>query len=279
MDASHRVHQPASTTAYKLPVYAAPLPSKQYPTAQPTPSRRDDPYYGHQETAKTCDLFIRHLFQCPNVPVQATTTDPPQPVPSLARFIAYALHRTRLPPSVTYSALFLLSRLKGRFPGARGSSGHRLWISAFMIASKVVCDDTYSNKSWAIVGQHMFSLKEINQMEREMCGYLEWILNIDPAELKAFTDAVKEQYGPHSDLARQMATPERNIQFTRASASYDLYDDEDPGSPYQSSSNSPVSSTLNTPPSTQMLPVPEGKYSETYTDPQSLYVYSESTVW
>jgi hypothetical protein len=45
-----------------------------------------------------------------------------------------------------------------------------------MIASKVVCDDTYSNQSWAIVAQKMFSLKEVNQMEREMCGYLEWNL-------------------------------------------------------------------------------------------------------
>ncbi|KZO90343.1 hypothetical protein CALVIDRAFT_395293 [Calocera viscosa TUFC12733] len=276
MDA-HRVHiGPTVGSAYKPAVYAAQHPTKQYPAAQPTPSRRDDPYYGHQETAKTCDLFIRHLFGCPHLPAQATTGDPPQPPPSLARFIAYALHRTRLPSSVTYSALFLLSRLKGRFPGARGSSGHRLWISAFMIASKVVCDDTYSNKSWAIVGQHMFSLKEINQMEREMCGYLEWMLKIEPAELKAFTDAVKEQYGPHSDLARQLAAPERGP-FPRPPVVYDLYDDEDPGSPYHSSSSSPVTSTLNTPPSNELSV--DGKYGEMYTDPQSLYVYPQTTIW
>jgi hypothetical protein len=45
-----------------------------------------------------------------------------------------------------------------------------------MIASKIVCDDTYSNQSWCIVAQKMFELKEMNQMEREMCGYLEWNL-------------------------------------------------------------------------------------------------------
>ena len=57
-----------------------------------------------------------------------------------------------------------------------------LWnalISTYMIASKVMCDDTYSNKSWGIVAQGMFTLCEINQMEREMCGYLEWELNVD----------------------------------------------------------------------------------------------------
>ncbi|KAI5994210.1 hypothetical protein EDC04DRAFT_2613257, partial [Pisolithus marmoratus] len=34
-----------------------------------------------------------------------------------------------------------------RFLAAWGSSGHHLLISAFMLASKVICDDTYSNKS------------------------------------------------------------------------------------------------------------------------------------
>ena len=43
-----------------------------------------------------------------------------------------------------------------------------------MIASKVICDDTYSNKLRSIVGQGMFALQEINQMEHEMCSYLEW---------------------------------------------------------------------------------------------------------
>ncbi|KZP29093.1 hypothetical protein FIBSPDRAFT_992030, partial [Athelia psychrophila] len=66
----------------------------------------------------------------------------------LPHFIAYAFHRTKLHAAVTFAALVLLQRLKARFPTARGSSGHRLFISAFMLASKVICDDTYSNKSW-----------------------------------------------------------------------------------------------------------------------------------
>ena len=102
-------------------------------------------------------------------------------------FIAYALHRTRLHESVTYASLFLLQRLKARFPAAKGSSGHRLFVSAFMLASKVICDDTYSNKSWCIVAQGMFALREINQMEREMCSYLEWQLNVDKDVLQDFT--------------------------------------------------------------------------------------------
>lgn len=136
-------------------------------------SSRKDPYYGHEETARMSSRFIRATFQCPDLP---PASNPPTAQPTLAHFIAYALYRTRLPHFVTLVALVYLQRLKHRYPSAKGSSGHRLFISAFMIASKVVCDDTYSNQSWCIVGQKMFALKEMNQMEREMCGYLDWQL-------------------------------------------------------------------------------------------------------
>lgn len=56
-----------------------------------------------------------------------------------------------------------------------------------MIASKSSCDDTYSNKSWAIVGQGLFSLREINQMERELFGYLGYKVNVVPEDLEMFT--------------------------------------------------------------------------------------------
>ena len=121
---------------------------------------------------------------------------------------------------MTFAALLLLQRLKTRFPAARGSSGHRLFISAFMISSKVICDDTYSNQSWGIVAQKMFALKEINQMEREMCGYLEWNLNVAGDEVADFEKRVRAEFGPKavakataaassavSDSATSMPTP------------------------------------------------------------------------
>lgn len=165
----------------------------QPPTSSTRP-RHPDPYYGHEPTAKMCARYVNNLFHCPDQPPPSSSN---APSPSLAHFIAYALHRTRLTSSVTFAALYLLQRLKTRFIAARGSSGHRLFISAFMIASKVICDDTYSNKSWCIVGQGMFALREINQMEREMCSYLEWQLNVEPSALKEFESMVRRDFkGP-----------------------------------------------------------------------------------
>jgi len=164
--------------------------------AAPTPKISGDVFYGYEDLSKMCGRFIGALFSCPNVPMFANgMTGASTSCPPLAHFIAYAIHRTRLPEVVVFTALFLLARLKERFPAARGSSGHRLFISAFMIASKVICDDTYSNKSWCIVGQNLYTLKEVNQMEREMCSYLEWILHVEAAELEAFTQRVKKEYG------------------------------------------------------------------------------------
>ena len=149
-------------------------------------------------------MQITSLFQCPNIP---TAIAPGAPTPTLAHFVAYALHRTRLPSIVTFAALLLLQRLKTRFPAARGSSGHRLFISAFMIASKVICDDTYSNQSWSIVAQKMFALKEINQMEREMCGYLEWNLNVQGEDIAEFEARVRADHGPRAAFKASSSSP------------------------------------------------------------------------
>jgi hypothetical protein len=167
-------------------------------------SSKPDPFYGHEYIARLSARFITHLFACPEYPPSATHSQAKLPY-----FIAYALHRTKLHPSVTFAALVLLQRLKARFPTARGSSGHRLFISAFMIASKVICDDTYSNKSWSIVSQGMFSLREINQMEREMCSYLDWELTVDIPILTNFETMVKRDFrtpGPYPTYSLQMVS-------------------------------------------------------------------------
>ncbi|KDQ09811.1 hypothetical protein BOTBODRAFT_81967, partial [Botryobasidium botryosum FD-172 SS1] len=75
------------------------------------------------------------------------------PFPTLAQFIARSLHRTHLHAGIIFATLFPLNHLKGHFPAARDSFHHRFFIPAFMIASEIICDDTYSNKLWCVVEQ------------------------------------------------------------------------------------------------------------------------------
>jgi hypothetical protein len=147
-------------------------------------------FYNQEAISCLCAKFITHLFGCPERPPNQFGWHVELPY-----YIAYAIYRTKLPECVVFSALALLQRLKSRFPSAKGSSGHRLFISAFMIASKVMCDDTYSNKSWSVVAQ-IFSVREINQMEREMCGYLDWELKVEGDILASFQTKVLHDFAP-----------------------------------------------------------------------------------
>ncbi|KAG1896062.1 uncharacterized protein F5891DRAFT_924383, partial [Suillus fuscotomentosus] len=88
-----------------------------------------------------CMWFINHLFTCPEYSPSFSNSQV-----KLPHVIAYALHCTKLHASVTFATLILLQRLKEHFSTAWHSSGHcdHLFISAFMLASKVICDDTHS---------------------------------------------------------------------------------------------------------------------------------------
>lgn len=144
----------------------------------------------HGNVATVCACFIRQVFACP----EYEWTSSNLASCSLTSFVAHAIFRTKASHSVTFAALALLQRLKVRIPVLRGVSGHRLFITSFMIAWKIICDKTYSNKSWCVVAQGMFSLREINRMEREMCCYLEWQLNVDYTTLKRFECMVRRDF-------------------------------------------------------------------------------------
>ena len=71
--------------------------------------------------AKLWVRFVSHLFTCPDV-LPPSTPPPTKPTSWLDHFIAHAFHHTWLHSPVTFSALYLLQRLKARFPAAKGSS-------------------------------------------------------------------------------------------------------------------------------------------------------------
>ncbi|KAI6024011.1 hypothetical protein BKA83DRAFT_4463704 [Pisolithus microcarpus] len=121
------------------------------------PVTHQDEYYRHEHATPynaslLCSRFITHLFACPDLPPSSLGS-----MAKLQKFIAYALHCMKLHPLFTSAAPVLLQRLKAQFPIAHGSSSHHLFVSVFMLTSKVICNDLYSNKSWSI-------------MEREICG-------------------------------------------------------------------------------------------------------------
>jgi hypothetical protein len=63
----------------------------------------------------------------------------------------------------------------------------RCRLSLGLCSHKTLCDASFSNQSWTIVSRGMFTLKEVNQMEREMLDYLGWDLAMDRRELNRIT--------------------------------------------------------------------------------------------
>jgi Cyclin, N-terminal domain len=179
-----------------LQIYHHPTPPSSPQNIDPptyTLPPESDPFYGHEDTACLCARFITHLFACLDYPPSSTHSQVKLPY-----FIAYALHRTQLHSSVILATLFFLQRLRERFLTASGFSGHHLFISALMVTVKITSGHTYSNRSWSIVAQDMFTPQEIKQMEREMYSYLEPDLTIDIDILADFEKMVKQKFGSTS---------------------------------------------------------------------------------
>lgn len=124
---------------------------------------------------------ITALFSCPDVHSPPANGSNPHRSPANPRRLhrlCLAPHSPRpvrhllrsLPPLASNGSIPCYPRLLGSSSLYLSSSGHRLFISAFMIPSKVLRDDANSNKSWWVVGLGMFSLREIDHTEGKACS-------------------------------------------------------------------------------------------------------------
>lgn len=183
--AGHHYQHSYSRWASGAHTYAPPQAFLPFPSIIPPQlSFSEAPYYGYEFPSRLCARFIRSLFKCTSEPMHQ----------SLSQFIAYALYRSKLQPQVTYAALLLLHRFKTHYPKANGESGRQLFISAMMIAAKVLNDTTFANRAWVTISQNQFSHRLINQMEREMCRYMDYKLTIFEDVLYKFEKAVKRDF-------------------------------------------------------------------------------------
>ncbi|ORX91809.1 hypothetical protein K493DRAFT_190934, partial [Basidiobolus meristosporus CBS 931.73] len=86
------------------------------------------------------------------------------------------------------TALLYLIRLKELRPTCKGGygSGHRLFLASLVLANKYLQDGAYHNKTWYKVIEGVYSLNEINQMERELLGLLGYKLCVTKADWLEF---------------------------------------------------------------------------------------------
>ena len=142
--------------------------------------------YGRQEITFLCARSLLSWFAIPGFTSSSTNDTSAGNGLSLDHFIAYLIYRTKTPDVIVIGAMYLLDRLRLRVGRARGSTGYHLFTTALVLAWKIISDDVYSTKSWAQVTRGMFTVHNINRMEREMCLFLGWGLHIDSDAFNSF---------------------------------------------------------------------------------------------
>lgn len=126
----------------------------------------------------------------------ATTTQ----LPSLSEFIAHLVTKSNVQTATLMSTLVYLSRLRARLPPlARGMActRHRIFLACLIMAAKNLNDSSPKNKHWARFSMGLFSVEEVNLMEKQLLYLLDWDLRITENDLlihfAPFLQQIKEQ--------------------------------------------------------------------------------------
>jgi len=136
--------------------------------------------------ARLSGAFIIRSFPLPQ-PLNQEAAN--LPYPELVFFVDSIIRRADLPDCVSFGALRLLHRLGGTRPA--GWSDRELFFIAFIVASKILCDDSYYNREWCNeVTCGLYALEEINEMEKAFCHCMRWNLAIGQFDLDIFTAVV-----------------------------------------------------------------------------------------
>jgi len=136
----------------------------------------------YQHLARLSSIYITELFGSKQYP-------PPSPLSQwqddLPLYIACALAQAQLERPALFGALVLLKRYKMRLPQnvSYGRSAYRLFISSYMVATKLMYDKERPMATWRAIAQNIFSARELTVMELEFCRALDWNLQMDEKHL------------------------------------------------------------------------------------------------
>lgn len=114
---------------------------------------------------------------------------PPSPssahIPVLPVFAAHLMKKEYVSPASFITCIVLLQRAARNLPaGAKGlyCTPHRLLMAAVLIAMKSLYDTPPTNKQWAAAFPALFTLADVNLMEKQMLALLDWHIFVTPEE-------------------------------------------------------------------------------------------------
>lgn len=149
-------------------------------------------------------------------------------LPNLQNFVRDVCQRNHVAPCVLVVALIYLDRLKrnlSNMPGrAKGKfdTPYKIFLAAILVASKYTEDNNLRNSTICAVSGNLFTVKEINEMERSFLGLIKYELWVNMEEVRQFV----EKYGSELELELESddgsdtdseADLERELTFERLS--------------------------------------------------------------
>ncbi|KAL8843295.1 MAG: hypothetical protein Q9170_000153 [Blastenia crenularia] len=109
--------------------------------------------------------------------------------PAFRKYVLQVLSSTRLPSSTILLGLhYLATRMNmlssgGHYPSGKGQV-YRLLITALLLGSKFLDDNTFQNRSWSEVSN--ISVSKLNVLEIEWLVAIGWNLHVDPEDSQGF---------------------------------------------------------------------------------------------
>lgn len=148
------------------------------------------------------DDMIRYVTNCtlkvmPNNVANHTSSNDTSKLPSLMTFISRIVRYTNVQAPTLLLTVSYLNKLKKLLPNdATGipSTIHRLFLACLIISAKFHNDSSPLNIHWSNYSNKLFSLNDINVMERQLLSLLSWDLRLDESviymDLKGLLDPI-----------------------------------------------------------------------------------------
>lgn len=119
--------------------------------------------------------------------VISVVPDPiPTKLPTLREFIVKLIRYTHVYKQTLVMTLCYLNRLREKLPSDSigvSSTRHRIFLACLILSAKNHNDSSPRNKYWTKYTDGLFTLQDVNLMERQLLEILEWDIVIGEEEL------------------------------------------------------------------------------------------------